>query len=156
MPAIHSCSSARVWAGAIALSLASCQSLTAPPPVPRSLAIQQSWPLQPGHSIAGYAISGGIGDVSIDLAGATVYAPFDGTVQPTEPAECVLFSSPQVPAYLLRLCGLQQPPLGDRHQGDPVGHGRTLHLAALRKQPDGTWAFIEPATALIEKTLTPP
>lgn len=156
MPDMPSCFSARAWVGAIALSLTSCHTLTPPPPDPRPLVIQQNWQLQPGKSIAGYAISGGIGDVSIELAGATIYAPFDGMIQPTHLPACVVFSSPQVPAYLLRLCGLQQPHLGDRRRGDPLGHGRILHLAALRKQPDGTWALVEPSTALIEKTLTPP
>jgi len=144
------------WAGvAIALLLASCQS--SPPSIePRQVHVQQGWELQPGGSIAGYPIVAGLGDVSIRLRGDALYAPFDGNVEPAEAEDCVIFSSPKVPAYLLRFCGLARPRLGEVVQGDRIGSGRILHFATLRKQPDGTWALVEPSLRLIETALTPP
>lgn len=122
----------------------------------RQLQIQQTWALQPGAAIAGHPIVASLGDVSIELRGAAVYAPFDGNVAPAATANCIIFSSPRVPAYLLRLCGIQRPRLGDVERGDRIGTGRTLHFATLRKQPDGTWALVEPSRNLIETALTPP
>jgi hypothetical protein len=114
--------------------------------------VQQTWSLQPGQQIAGYQIRGGLGDVSIDMDGRDVHAPFDGQVQPHQD-QCVVFSSAEVPAYLLRMCGLQSPQLGDVQQGDVIGTAELLNFAALRRQPDGTWALIEPSTSLIERSL---
>ena len=87
---------------------------------PRQIQIQQAWQLQPGDTVGGRRISAGLGDVSIELKGGWVYAPFDGQVQPYE-GECVMFSSPQIPAYLVRLCGLSRPQLGEVKQGDAIG-----------------------------------
>ena len=122
----------------------------------RQVHIQQGWELQPGQSIAGQRIVAGLGDVSIRLRGTTLHAPFDGKVEPADVEDCVIFSSPEVPAYLLRLCGLSRPRLGDVSQGDRLGTGNTLHFATLRKQPDGTWAIVEPSLHLLETALTPP
>ncbi len=142
------------WLGAIALLLAGCSAL--PPASPRQIHIHQSWPLQPGRNVAGYMVTGGIGDVSLNLRGGAVMAPFDGQVQQGQPSTCVLFSSRELPAYLLRLCGLQQPKIGAVRQGEVIGTGRSLHFAALRKQPDGTWALVEPSLSLLDQTLTRP
>jgi hypothetical protein len=130
-------------------------------PVPTSIEtrqvhIQQGWELQPGKSIAGHRVVAGLGDVSIRLRGTTLHAPFDGKVEPADMEDCVIFSSPKVPAYLLRLCGLSRPRLGAVLQGDRIGTGNILHFATLRKQPDGTWAIVEPSLNLIETALTPP
>jgi len=149
----------RVGAIALPLTLASCTVPTAfshQPAIPRTIQIQQDWPLQPGRAIAGYDILGGMGDVSIDLSGATIYAPFDGETYLADLPHCILFASPEVPAYLLRLCGLRRPHVGLLRQGDPIGSGSTLHFATLRKQPDGRWALVEPALSLVEQTLTAP
>lgn len=140
---------------AIALLLVSCQSN--PSSIEqREVHIHQGWELQPGNSIAGHPIVAGLGDISVRLAGRALYAPFDGKIEPAEVEDCVIFSSPQVPAYLLRFCGLSRPRLGDVAQGDRIGRGRIVHLATLRKQPDGTWALVEPSLRLIESALTPP
>lgn len=143
--------------GVLAIALitsASCH--PSPQPIEtRRVHVQQGWELQPGHSIAGYPIVAGLGDVSIRLRGNTLYAPFDGKVEPADVEDCVVFSSPKVPAYLLRLCGLSRPRLGVVKQGDRLGTGHTVHFAALRKQPDGTWAIVEPSLNLIETALTP-
>ena len=144
--------------GVLAIALiisASCH--PSPPSIEtRRVHVQQGWELQPGHSIAGHPIVAGLGDVSIRLRGSTLYAPFDGMVEPADVEDCVVFSSPKVPAYLLRLCGLSHPRWGAVKQGDRLGTGHTVHFATLRKQPDGTWAIIEPSLNLIETALTPP
>jgi hypothetical protein len=118
----------------------------------RAVQIQQTWELQPGDEVGGHRIAGGLGDISIELNGDTVYAPFDGRIQPNV-AGCVVFSTPDVPAYLFRLCGLRQPRLGELRQGEAIGSGEYLQFAALRKQPDGKWAMVEPARDFLERTL---
>lgn len=120
---------------------------------PRSLEIEQNWQLQPGDSVAGHRITGGLGDISIALNGANVYAPFPGNVQLYKSDYCVLFSSPQIPAYLLRLCGLQHPKLGDVQQGEVIGQSDSLQFAALRRQPNGKWTMVEPSRSVLERTL---
>lgn len=119
---------------------------------PRQVAIQQTWQLQPGAIVARRRISGGLGDISVELEGGSIYAPFQGRVQPNQ-ADCVLFSSPEVPAYLLRFCGLRHPTTGPVQQGQVIGSGRTLQFSTLRKQPDGKWAMVEPSYKLLERTL---
>lgn len=122
----------------------------------RTLPIQQSWELKLGDDVAGHRIAGSLGDVSIELNGGSVYAPFDGKVEPNDVAGCVIYSSPEVPAYTFRFCGLHSIRYGDVKQGDGLGKGTMLQFAALRRQPDGTWALVEPAKEIIERSLTPP
>lgn len=122
---------------------------------PKKIQLAQTWELQPGSAIAGYPVAGGLGDISIVLAGKSVFAPFTGSVQPYQ-GNCVLFASDEVPAYLFRLCGLKQPQLGDVRQGTVIGSGTYLQFAALRKQPNGTWAFVEPSRSILERTLKQP
>lgn len=136
------------------LFLAGCNSLSSPPPI-RKVDIQQNWELQPGESIAGRQIVGSLGDVSVELKGGRIYAPFDGLVEPNDVGGCVIFSSPDVPAYLFRLCGLRQPRLGQIRQGETIGSGSYVHFAALRRQPDGNWTMVEPAQGILERSLTP-
>lgn len=133
-------------------AIAGC-SVMAPPVSVRKLQIQQSWELQPGDEIAGYRVAGSLGDVSIELNGASVYAPFDGEVQPNEISGCVLYSSPDVPAYLFRFCGVKGPTLGPVQQGDAIARADQLQFAALRRQPDGTWALVEPAQDILQRSL---
>jgi hypothetical protein len=120
----------------------------------RTIKIQQSWQLQPGDKIGSYQIAAGLGDISIELNSGKVYAPFDGRVQPNN-QRCVLFSSPEVPAYLFRLCGLNQPRLGQIKQGDAIGSGQYLYFATLRKLPEGTWTIVEPSRSMLERLLNP-
>lgn len=124
---------------------------------PRKIPIHQSWALQPGSTVGGYRVTGGLGDVSIQLGGQAARAPFDGKVQPTESqANCVAFTSPEVPAYLFRLCGLRRPRLGYVRSGQVIGKGDILQFAAMRRQPDGTWAMVEPAVDILERTVAAP
>lgn len=132
--------------------------ITLPQPAaepPRTIKIQQTWQLQPGDYIGEYQISAGLGDLSIELNGHKVYAPFEGRVEPNI-RDCVLFSSPEVPAYLFRMCGLKQPRTGTVKQGTPIGSGKYLHFATLRKLPEGTWTIVEPSRSILEKLLSPP
>lgn len=118
----------------------------------RNIKLYQSWELQPGDTLGDRRILGGLGDISISLDGNRVYAPFDGRTQ-VDQHRCLLFSSPDVPAYLFRLCGLQDVRPGSVNQGDAIGSGNLLQFAALRKQPNGTWAIVEPAKNILERTL---
>lgn len=122
---------------------------------PRTIPIHQDWALQPGSDIGGYRVAGSLGDVSIELNGHQVRAPFDGRVEPLA-GGCVVFSTPEIPAYLFRLCGLSNPTLGDLQRGDKIGKGQSLQFAAMRKQPDGTWAIVEPALDILERTVRQP
>lgn len=138
---------------ALLLSVTGCTNR--PSEAVRAIQIYQDWELAPGDAIAGHLVLGGLGDISIELKGASVYAPFDGRVQPNVKG-CVIFSTPQIPAYLFRLCGLKRPTLGQVSQGEAIGSGNYLQFAALRRQPDGRWALVEPAVDILERTLEKP
>ncbi len=118
-----------------------------------NLKLYQSWQLQAGDSIGGYSVVAGLGDISILLNGKPVYAPFDGQAQKDE-RSCLIFSSPDVPAYLFRLCGVTNQRLGACNQGETLGSAAILHVATLRKQPNGTWAIVEPSKPIIDRILT--
>jgi hypothetical protein len=122
-------------------------------PPPKELKLQQTWELEPGDRIADYRIVGGLGDVSIALRGANVRAPFAGEASPNREG-CLLFSSPEVPAYLFRYCGMDRMVLGDRPLGTSLGKAQYLQFATLRKQPDGSWAIVEPSKDILEKSLS--
>lgn len=134
-----------------AIALAACQST---PSVPqRHIALHQEWLLQPGSQVSGYRVVGGLGDISIELGGRSARAPFPGQVEPTAP-NCIAFSSPEVPGYLFRMCGLRRPQLGPIEAGHAIGKGEILQFAAMRRQPDGTWAMVEPAMDVLERTVS--
>jgi len=141
---------------AIALPFLLCGSCTRLPNPESILDIHlyQTWQVQPGDMIAGRQVLGGLGDLSIALNGNSVYAPFRGKTQ-LDKRHCVIFSSPEVPAYLFRFCGLSTPHIGDLNQGEAIGNGSLLQFATLRKQPNGTWAIVEPAKAIVARTLIP-
>jgi hypothetical protein len=146
------------WSGglALALLLGACSG-AGPAPAPRTVTLHQQWALQPGDRLGGYSVQSGLGDITVDLEGGRVYMPFEGLVQPGEgESPCVIVSSPEVPAYLFRLCGLRQVHLGDRPQGEAIGSGHTVAFATLRRQADGTWAMVEPAKELLEQFLDRP
>ncbi|WP_339384479.1 hypothetical protein [Oscillatoria sp. FACHB-1407] len=128
---------------------------TTTPSVPEmTIQLEQQWVLQPGDQVAGRRIRGGLGDISVEVAGDPVYAPYDGRVRPaSHNADCVFYSSPELPAYLFRWCGLQNPRLGNVQQGDQVAIAQTLEFATLRKQPSGRWAMVEPSISMLERTL---
>jgi hypothetical protein len=143
------------WIGGIAIALCTTACSLDPNSEPiRQIQIQQNWAIQPGDRIAGHSVVAGLGDISIQLGGDRAYAPFAGKVQPSS-NKCALFSSPDVPAYLFRLCGLDKLNLGEVQAGEAIGSGDYLYFATLRKQPDGTWTIVEPAKDILERILKP-
>ncbi len=139
--------------GAVGISswLSSCSTNAAP--TPRKITLQQQWELNPGDAIAGHPIAGSLGDISLQIKGAKIYAPFDGEVELSEASGCTLYSTPEIPAYLFRLCGLEQVNYGGIEAHAPIGKGDYLSFATLRRQPDGTWVIVEPARDVLEKSL---
>lgn len=129
---------------------------TASPSEPAmTIQLEQQWVLQPGDQVAGRRIQGGLGDISVEVAGKPVYAPYNGHVRPVSGnTDCVFYSSPELPAYLFRWCGVTQPKWGTVQRGQPVAIAQTLEFATLRKQPSGRWAMVEPSIQLLERTLT--
>ncbi len=146
-----------VWVLMLSATLWSCSSPEAAPG-PRNVTLYQKWALQPGDRLAGYLVQSGLGDITVDLQGNRVFMPFEGQVQPAEGNEdlCVILSSPDVPAYLFRICGLRQVRLGNLAQGESMGSGNAVAFATLRRQADGTWAMVEPAQELLAQFLNPP
>ncbi|MGG6297850.1 hypothetical protein ACQ4M4_25945 [Leptolyngbya sp. AN02str] len=121
----------------------------------RQVPIQQNWELQPGVAVGEHRIAGGLGDISIEMSGDRVYAPFDGQLEANDVDGCYVFSSPEVPAYLFRLCGLRSPKLGRVKRGTHIGSADFLQFAALRRQPDGNWTMVEPANEVLQRVLSP-
>lgn len=138
----------------LVLALGGCRSFTSAV-TPLEIRLYQRWQIQPGETIANQAVLGGLGDVSVALKGKSVYAPFNGKAHAAR-HRCVLFSSPEVPGYLFRLCGLDQPRFGALRRGEAIGNGQILWFAALRKQPDRSWALVEPSKTLLQRVLTQP
>ena len=128
----------------------------------KEIELKQTWELQTGDSIVGHDIVGGLGGLSIEIKQA-IYAPADGIVYghfafisqgslSKSQGNCLLFSSAQMPAYLLQLCGLSQRNLGVVSQGQPIGKtAGYLHVALLRE--DGQWVFVSPARELLKRLL---
>lgn len=141
-----------IKAGLIALLAGGCQSNSATRTI--DVPLYQKWQLQPGDAIAGYKVAGGLGDISILLNGNAVFAPYDGDTF-LDPRGCLYFSTPAIPAYLFRYCGLRSPTVGSLKQGQPLGTATILQFAALLKQ-DKTWAIVEPDKTLLQRTLKTP
>lgn len=121
---------------------------------PRQVMIQQSWELAPGDMIEGFVVAAGLGDISLQMNGARVRAPFSGEMElSASNNQCVFFSSPEVPAYLFRYCGLQRPRLGVVEAGQIIGRSQLLHFATLRRQPEGTWVIVEPSKNVLEQSV---
>ncbi|MGF1520846.1 MAG: hypothetical protein ACFBSF_00820 [Leptolyngbyaceae cyanobacterium] len=121
---------------------------------PRRIAIEQTWELAPGDSIEGFSVAAGLGDISIHMRGKPIHAPFQGDVELAAMGEnCIFFSSPEVPAYLFRYCGLRRPQVGSVSAGQAIGNANFLHFATLRRQPEGTWVIVEPSKNVLERSL---
>lgn len=140
------------WTLLIGLLLSSCQPGSSPPQ--RVVNIQQKWELEPGDRIANHLVIGSLGDISIQLKRQPLRAPFIGKVEPSTVEQCVIYSTPEVPAYLFRFCGLRRPRLGNVKAGQPIGSGSHLQFATLRRQPDGTWIIVEPSTGILERAIS--
>jgi hypothetical protein len=127
-------------------------------PPPRTFNVYQNWALGPGDNLAGYRVHSGLGDVAIDLEGGRLYMPFNGQVQRAAGYgdRCLVVSSPDVPAYLFRLCGVTQQRTGHHRTGEVIGRGFIVAFATMRRQADGTWAMVEPAQDFIAQFLHEP
>lgn len=68
----------------------------------------------------------------------------------------LVVSSPDVPAYLFRLCGVTQGRTGHHRTGEVIGRGSIVAFATMRRQADGTWAMVEPAQDFIAQFLHEP
>lgn len=156
MPGIASASNKpwrKVWMNLLAIALVGTACSQTPTAV-RTVPIQQSWELQLGSTVGKHRIAAGLGDISIEMKGDRVYIPFDGEVQSNDVAGCYIYSTPDVPAYLFRLCGLKSGKTGRVRSGDTLGSADYLHFAALRRQPDGTWALVEPSKEMLERMIS--
>lgn len=137
------------------LGLGGCGRLT--PMVPRQIVLKQAWEIESGDRVAGQLVTGSLGDISIRLEGARLRAPFTGQVElAAKGFNCIYFSSPEVPAYLFRYCGVSHPHVGPVEAGAVMGRGRYIHFATLRRQPDGSWAMVEPSDRVLERSLNRP
>jgi len=145
----------RILAGGglpVLLVLTGCDRAAQSPPTV-DIRLYQTWQLKRGDAIAGRQVLGGLGELSIDLNGASVYAPFNGRADLDKHSRCVIFSSPEIPAYLFRLCGLETAQMGELRQGSAIGSGNLLLFATLRKQANGTWAMVEPTKTIVNQIL---
>lgn len=140
------------WTLVLGLFLSSCQSHGIPPQ--RVINIQQQWELEPGDLIADQLVVGSLGDISIQLKRQPLRAPFLGKVEPSTIDQCVIYSTPEVPAYLFRFCGLKRPKFGTIKAGQTIGGGSHIQFATLRRQPDGTWIIVEPSTGILERAIS--
>lgn len=134
-----------------------CVAGCTPQPVteqPLDVQLFQSWELQAGDTVAGYRVTGGLGDISIALKGNSIYVPYAGRLQPNKPG-CVMFSSADVPNYLLRLCGVKNPQFGIKNAGEAIGTAEVLQFALLNKRADGKWALVEPSKQILQQMLQP-
>ncbi len=122
-------------------------------PKVKTIKLQQQWVLNPGDEIGGNLVAGSLGDISILLKNNRVNAPFDGELAPSEIKQCALYSTPEIPAYLFRLCGLKSFDYGEVEAGNSIGKGEYLSFTTLRRQPDGSWIIVEPAKGVLEKVL---
>jgi len=107
-----------------------------------------------------------LGDISLEFKGI-VKAPLAGLVESefvlvtkedliAGTKDCIIFSSPQMPAYLLKICGLTGRNLGSVDRGSPIGEtSGKLHISLLsfRKVANQTnkWIYVSPSKTLIEK-----
>ena len=140
------------WILLSGLILSSCQSQALPPK--RVINIQQQWELEPGDLIADTLVVGSLGDISIQLKGTPLRAPFAGKLEPSTFEQCAIYSTPEVPAYLFRFCGLRRPRFGAVKAGQTMGNGSHIQFATLRRQPDGTWIIVEPSTGILERAIS--
>lgn len=125
---------------------------SASPAKPTSIQVYQKWELQRGDRIHDQTVVSGLGELTIDLAGKSIYAPMSGEAK-LDPSGCVLFAGTELPAYLFRFCGISAPNLGALRKGQTIGTGNLLVFATFQKQQNGTWAFVEPSKSMLEQIL---
>ncbi|MEM9245417.1 MAG: hypothetical protein AAGA67_06705 [Cyanobacteria bacterium P01_F01_bin.153] len=125
--------------------------------------LRQSWSWLTGSTVADREVIGGLGSVAMAIDGP-VRAPMDGVISGEAalvaegqlsrmPDSCAVFTSVQLPAYAVQLCGLRDRQVGEVKKGKEIGRGDGLvHLAILRR--DGKqWMFVPPAPEIVEQIL---
>ena len=131
----------------------------------REIELQNTWGVKAGDSIEGYFIASGLGDISLAMKGKVI-APIDGNVEENfvlisdgslirGPSDCIIFSSPQLPAYLIKLCGLASRNLEQVEGGKPIGKTNGyLHISLFSYRPNqesgAIWVYVPPSPQLIE------
>lgn len=138
-------------------------------PQRKQIEVKKVGDIESGEVIAGQRVIGGLGDISLKFNGS-VKAPVTGVVDSefvlvTEDnlidstRDCIIFSSAQMPAYLLKICGLTGRNLGAVDRGSPIGEtGGKLHISLLSfRQVDNQtkkWIYVSPSKTLIEKLVS--
>lgn len=117
-----------------------------------SIQLYQKWELQRGDRIHDQPVVSALGDLAIEMNGKPTYAPMNGEAK-RDQTGCVLFAGTELPGYLFRFCGLSAPKIGALRKGQTIGTADLLVFATFLKQPNGTWAFVEPSKAMVEQTL---
>jgi len=128
--------------------------------------LKNTWGVQAGNQIDRYPIVSGLGDISLKLSGE-VLAPFDGYVKGKfvlvtdgnlirNTEDCVLFSSPQIPAYTSKICGLERRYLGRIEQGKPLGKtDGYVHVSLLSLRREGSdrvqWVYVSPSSEFLQR-----
>ncbi|MFZ9739615.1 MAG: hypothetical protein ACO3EZ_16585 [Prochlorotrichaceae cyanobacterium] len=140
--------------------------------LPETIDVVQSWSIAEGDRVAGYPVVAGLGELSLAIQGF-VYAPETGLVnrharwslatdQPQPLSQgCILYHSPAFPAYLSRLCGVEQPGIGAVLAQHALGRVHDfLHFALLTvrptaDQPTGAqrWHYVAPAPEFVAQFL---
>ncbi|NES95788.1 MAG: hypothetical protein F6K32_11250 [Desertifilum sp. SIO1I2] len=135
----------------------------------KQIDIKEIWENHSGQKIAGYPVVGGLGDISLEYRG-NIVAPLGGEVEgnfvlATETSlvkntsDCVLYSTPQQPGYLLKLCGLKERNSGDLKAGETIGKtDGLLHLSLLTFRRSSNerpqWIYVSPSTQIIASVLS--
>ena len=125
--------------------------------------LRQNWGWLPNIQVADRTVVGGLGSIALAMDGP-VHAPMDGVVYEQAalvaqgqlvrlPSSCAVFTSVQMPAYALQLCGLRDRQVGAVKRGQVLGHSRNfLHFAVLR-QEGAQWMFVPPSPEIVEQVL---
>ncbi len=134
------------------------------------LELRRTLGVQSGEQIANRRVVAGLGDLSLESTGE-VYAPTNGHVEAnfalisegtmTRGAnDCVLFTSPQLPTYMSRLCGLKKRNVGSIQQNKAIGETNGyLHVAllSLRRNEDRSlkWMYVSPSPDFVKRFFLP-
>ena len=134
----------------------------------KEIELAKTWEARAGETVGKHQIVGGLGDVTVRVGG-NITAPASGWIDSDfvlisegsmskSTNDCVVFSSAQIPAYLLKLCGLSRRHDGAIARGSVLGRTDAyLHVALLsfRKNADGEgrWMYVSPSTDLVERML---
>lgn len=128
--------------------------------------LETTWGVRAGEEIGRFPVVSGLGDISIRFDGEVV-APFDGLVRDQfvlisdgvltrNNRDCVLFVSPQTPAYLSKICGLDRHYSGHVEQGDAIGSSDGyVHIAlfSYRRQTEDqlSWVYVSPSAEFLNR-----